>query len=119
METIAIIKPDPTIFFVYELSIELNKTSVKDLNNKIISKEFTIEKNKINKIFENQFVFGSSKKMDLSYIDYLIQGFKEKISEFVENEILKKDKYIDLIISDINIFEKWLIDSEIKVKELN
>ena len=104
--------------FNYVFTLELEKTGSRRLNGKVLTKTFSIPRKQINKIFMDQYYFGHSQKTNLNYLDYLVEGYKERISDLVHNELLKKPKRSDLIYLH-NKFEKWLANTEIKVKDLN
>lgn len=104
--------------FNYVFTLELEKTGSRRLNGKLITKTFSIPREQINKIFPDQYLFGHSQKTNLNYLDYLVEGYKERISDLVHNELLKKPKRSDLIYLH-NKFEKWLSSAEIEVKEIN
>ena len=104
--------------FNYLFTLELEKTGSRRLNGKVIQKTFSIPKEQINKIFLDQYYFGHSQKTNLNYLDYLVEGYKERISDLVHIELLKRPKRSDLIYLH-NKFEKWLATAEIEVKEIN
>ena len=109
---------DKTTHFEFELSIELNRTGSRRLNGKTICQNFTIQRNLLNKVFKNQYIFGTPFKRDLKHIDYLIQGFKEKVSENISDVIMKDMGRIDLIVTRQNRFDQWLSNADVKIKDL-
>lgn len=109
---------DNSTHFNFELSIELNRTGIYELNGKTICQNFAVQRDQLNKVFKDQYVFGTKFKRDLKQLDYLIQGFKEKVSENITNEIMKDISRIDLIIERQNRFDEWLINAEVIIKEI-
>jgi hypothetical protein len=108
---------DKSTHFQFELSIELKRTGIYSLNDKTICQNFTIQKELLNKVFKDQYIFGTPFKRDLKHIDYLIQGFKEKVSEKISGEIMKDMGRIDLIVTRQNRFDEWLTGAEVVIKE--
>ena len=109
---------DNSTHFQFELSIKLNRTGIHSLNGKIITQNFTVQRELLNKVFKNQYIFGTPYKRDLKQLDYLVQGFKEKVSEKISEEIMKDMGRIDLIVTRQNRFDEWLANTEVAIKEI-
>ena len=109
---------DKSTHFQFELSIKLSRTGFTSLNGKIITQNFKVQRDQLNKVFKNQYIFGTPYKRDLKQLDYLVQGFKEKVSEKINEEIMKDMGRIDLIVTRQNRFDEWLANTEIIVKEI-
>ena len=109
---------DNSTHFQFELSIKLNRTGIHSLNGQIITQNFTVQRELLNKVFKNQYIFGTPYKRDLKQLDYLVQGFKEKVSEKISAEIMKDMCRIDLIVTRQNRFDEWLANTEVAIKEI-
>jgi hypothetical protein len=109
---------DASTHFRFELSIQLNRTGLYSLNGKTICQNFTMPREQLNKVFKNQYIFGTQYKRDLKQLDYLKQGFKEKVSEKIHSKIMDDSDRLDLIIERGNRFDEWLTKTEITIKEL-
>lgn len=105
-------------FLNYEFSLQLDRTGTLELNGKTIYKKYKIPKIEINKIFENKYKFGFTNKTDLYYLDFLVEEFKYKIAEFVEDAYIKEQINSLLFIKRQNKFEEWLKNVEITIKDL-
>jgi len=105
-------------YLTYELSLVLNRTGDLSLNNKKISREYKIPKTELNKVFLNQYIFGTNKKRDLNHLDYLVQEFKYKVAEIFENIHLSENiDHITFVNRSIR-FEDWLTQAEVQIKEI-
>lgn len=109
---------DNSTHFNFELSIKLNRTGICELNGKTICQNFKVQREQLNKVFKNQYIFGTPFKRDLKQLDYLIEVFKEKVSENITDEIMKNMSRIDLIVKRQNRFDDWLVNAEVIIKEI-
>lgn len=105
-------------FLNYEFSLQLDKTGNIEMNGKTIYKNYKIPKVEINKIFENKYKFGFTNKTDLYYLDYLVEEFKYKVCELIEDSYLSENINSLLFINRQNRFEEWLKNAEITIKEI-
>ena len=103
--------------FKYEFSLTLEKTGIYKYNGKTITKKYLIPKTQINKVFKNTYSFGCNKRKDLKYMDFLVQDFKIKVSEKLENIYIDAETNLNIFISRSNNFESWLKDAKVTIKD--
>ena len=104
--------------FEFELSVKLNRTGIFLLNGKTITQKFRVPREQLNKVFKNQYIFGTKYKRDLKQLDYLVQGFKEKVSDKINIEIMNDSRRFEIVLTRQNRFEEWLKNIEINIKEI-
>ena len=104
--------------FKYEFSIVLKRTGIIELDNKTFYKNFRVPKEQINKVFKDQYIFGTTKKTNLLHLDYLEQVFKHQIIDKIENEYVLKDFAPSVFIDKQIVFEDWLKGAKITIKEI-
>jgi len=104
--------------FKYEFSVVLKRTGIIELDNKTFYKNFRIPKEQINKVFKDQYIFGTTEKTELVYLEYLEQVFKNQVIDKIENEFVKKDFSPEVFIEKQIVFEDWLKEVKINIKEL-
>lgn len=104
--------------FKYEYSIVLKRTGIIELDDKTFYKNFRVPKEQINKVFKDQYIFGTTKKTDLLHLDYLEQVFKNQIIDKIENEYVLQDFEPSVFIDKQIVFEDWLKGAKITIKEI-